>query len=284
MFPRGTMDNEMKCAHPVTVSPSFATPSGVVRYSDLAIQVNCKRCPPCKVRRKNEWTARCLLEFQDHDYGVFLTLTYDQENVPEKLDYRDFQLFLKRLRKTSPIPIRFLACGEYGSKTGRPHWHAIMFGLDLSRFQSLQDVWQKGFVYTGDVTAKSIGYVVKYCLKDQRHEHSVVRQSNRPGLGFRCLERLGDQLQKAAPELREFPSTIRIGGRIYPLDTNARLAMQTGWMKAGGPELVIPMGIGGAINGSAARVKELVEGDPERGHAEQKAARIISDVLERRKL
>ena len=45
---------------------------------------------------------------------------------------RDFQLFMKRLRKKySDDRIRFYACGEYGSETFRPHYHAILFGLHL---------------------------------------------------------------------------------------------------------------------------------------------------------
>jgi hypothetical protein len=31
-------------------------------------------------------------------------------------------------KKISPLKIRFFHCGEYGDKTRRPHYHALIFG------------------------------------------------------------------------------------------------------------------------------------------------------------
>lgn len=44
---------------------------------------------------------------------------------------RHYQLFFKRLRKWYGKPIRYFGTGEYGSKTQRPHYHFIIFGLKL---------------------------------------------------------------------------------------------------------------------------------------------------------
>ena len=78
----------------------------------------------------------------------------------QTLRKRDYQLFMKRLRKAFPNDkIRFYAAGEYGPKTLRPHYHAILFGLHLDDLgfyensdqnfpyywsKSLQKVWDEG--------------------------------------------------------------------------------------------------------------------------------------------
>lgn len=102
------------------------------------------------------------------------------------LDPRDHTLFMKRLRKAiAPQQCRFYGVGEYGSKSSRPHLHYIVFGLPLdeddpsqlefykfnefgeklykSRF--LDSIWKKGYVTVGKVSARSCGYVARYCLK-----------------------------------------------------------------------------------------------------------------------
>lgn len=69
--------------------------------------------------------------------AVFLTLTYDDEHLPSDygLHKDDLQNFWKRLRKDLDLEnkkIKYYACGEYGDLYGRPHYHAIVFGLDYS--------------------------------------------------------------------------------------------------------------------------------------------------------
>lgn len=105
--------------------------------------IRCGHCVGCRLDKSREWANRCLLELQQHDSAYFVTLTYDDEHVPtvhtprgdlaHTLCKRDFQLFMKRLRKRiAPARIRYFACGEYGGKTFRPHFHAIIFGLQLT--------------------------------------------------------------------------------------------------------------------------------------------------------
>lgn len=76
--------------------------------------------------------------------------------------------------------IRYFACGEYGGKTDRPHYHAIIFGHVfpdwkpwrqsvsghlLYRSADFERVWGKGHCEIGDVTSQSAGYVSRYILK-----------------------------------------------------------------------------------------------------------------------
>lgn len=126
------------------------------------VTVPCGQCIGCRLERSRQWANRCLLELQYHDSAYFLTLTYNDDHVPVSyygqadtgecqpsltLRKRDFQLFMKRLRKAFPDDkIRFFACGEYGSQTFRPHYHVIVFGLHLDDLQ-LFSRSEQGFNY-----------------------------------------------------------------------------------------------------------------------------------------
>lgn len=108
--------------------------------------IPCGRCDGCRLSYSKQWANRCLMELESHDSAFFVTLTYNDQFVPKSyyidndgvsqmsltLCKRDFQLFLKRLRRAFPDDrIRFFASGEYGDSTFRPHYHAILFGLHL---------------------------------------------------------------------------------------------------------------------------------------------------------
>lgn len=117
-----------------------------------------------------------------HKENAFITLTYDEAHVPDRgLQYRDFQLFMKRLRKHAGNKnIRFYMCGEYGEDFGRPHYHALIFGERFGdrvfwrtsesgeksfRSASLERLWKLGNSEVGDVTHQSAAYVARYCMK-----------------------------------------------------------------------------------------------------------------------
>lgn len=163
------------------------------------IQLPCGQCVGCRIDRSRQWANRCMLELQYHDSAYFVTLTYDDKHVPKAyypdpitgeahtsltLCKRDFQLWMKRLRKKfSDDKIRFFACGEYGGETKRPHYHAIVFGLHLHdcvkyktvregdsyytyyNSESIQETWPNGFVVVGEVTWESCAYVARYVTK-----------------------------------------------------------------------------------------------------------------------
>lgn len=103
-----------------------------------------------------------------HQDNLFVTLTYEQE--PRKgLSKRDVQLWLKKLRKKmSPKKFKYYLVGEYGTNTGRSHYHAILFNVTENDFQ---DTWQHGFVKVGTVTPKSLMYTTKY--------HTNVEKNNK---------------------------------------------------------------------------------------------------------
>lgn len=213
----------MPCFYPLR---AFKGPQGVTlkrreAYGDLAFAVACGQCIGCRLARVQSWAIRCVHEASLHESSCFVTLTYGPEYVPAdgSVDVREWQLFAKRLRKRRGR-FRFLHCGEYGGATYRPHYHALLFGVDfrdrveLSRaglFTSpeLAEVWGLGQVSVGDVSYQSAAYVARYCVgklsgaagaeKYRRidaatGEEFFVRpeyatMSRRPGLGAGWYER-----------------------------------------------------------------------------------------------
>lgn len=115
----------MNCTNPVTLkSPDK------VRYP-AGLIVPCGKCLSCRIAKRKEWSIRLLNELEYHKKAVFVTLTYRDECMPQNgsLKKVDMQNFIKRLRKYEKI--KYYLCGEYGPKTERPHYHAIIFGLGL---------------------------------------------------------------------------------------------------------------------------------------------------------
>lgn len=110
-----------------------------------------------------------------HDRNCFITLTYDDVAYVPVLIYHHFQDFLKRLRRRG-FKFSFYMAGEYGAKLGRPHFHALLFGVDFpDRFlirqgdnplygsKILDKTWGKGFTSIGAVTFESAAYIARYC-------------------------------------------------------------------------------------------------------------------------
>ena len=128
----------MPCYHPI--SAYQCTDGSIVFYESKrhdvsrSLQLPCGQCVGCRLERSRQWAIRCMHEAQMHTQNCFLTLTYDDAHLPSdrSLHYRDFQLFIKRLRKRYPgRRIRYYMAGEYGENFGRPHWHACIFGFDF---------------------------------------------------------------------------------------------------------------------------------------------------------
>lgn len=148
---------------------------------DLPLEIPCGKCIGCKLERSRQWAIRCVHEAQLHRWNSFITLTYAEAHLPElgSLVLRDFQLFMKRLRKSCRHRIRFFHCGEYGDLNGRPHYHACLFGHDfldkylwserdgikLYRSPKLETLWGLGFATIGEVTFESAAYCARYITK-----------------------------------------------------------------------------------------------------------------------
>ena len=151
-------------------------------FLDLRETIPCGQCIGCRLERSRQWAIRCVHEASLHKDNCFITLTYNNENLPKdgSLILKDFQDFMKRLRHKFGSGIRFFHCGEYGEKFKRPHYHACLFGLSLPdrRLHSqsnghklyvseiLNELWQhKGYAIIGELTFESAAYVARYITK-----------------------------------------------------------------------------------------------------------------------
>lgn len=176
----------MPCLYPVEVKVPDA---GVYLTGFRYAEVPCGRCADCRIVISRSWAMRLMHEGQMHEYSSFVTLTFDNDSCPRSLSVRDVQLFHKRLRKLVPR-YRHFTCGEYGGGYGRPHYHAILFGLrfpdrflwklskrnqPLYRSPTLEKAWTFGFSSIGDVTPAAAQYVAQYTTKklggDRRAEY-----------------------------------------------------------------------------------------------------------------
>lgn len=150
-------------------------------------RINCGQCLSCRINHAKMWSERCLLEAQYWESTLFVTLTYNDKHLPfnglnPTLRKKDFQDFMKRLRKKLDYKVSFFASGEYGGRSKRPHYHAIIFGLSLPDMQVhkvkksynlytskfLEDVWGKGFCIIGVCNSLTTAYTAQYTLKKSK--------------------------------------------------------------------------------------------------------------------
>lgn len=139
-----------------------------------------------------------------HKRNSFATLTY-ADPAPPELDKAHLQRFFKRLRARG-IRFRYFACGEYGSLTGRPHYHVLFFGQDFldghqrafdSKYYSnplLTEAWGHGMVQLGACEPASVYYTTGYQLKDLSRPGTFHISSKRPYIGAGWLEKYHDDI------------------------------------------------------------------------------------------
>lgn len=177
---------------------------------DRDIIVPCGHCYNCLSRLRNEWCIRLKAEYLDSKLSFFITLTYDDDNLPIgdyvceetgeciKKPYprkRDIQLFMKSLRKKYNSKFRYFAVSEYGEVTKRPHWHMLLFTqydkLPFDFYDNIVNIWSRGIVQFGDITDASINYCTKYVLKDAEFPYNINDTSRliskRPAIGYNVI-------------------------------------------------------------------------------------------------
>lgn len=191
----------MRCESPLTVTgrPKYVKGVWVTNFP-----ADCGKCPVCRKNKVREWCFRLVQEDKYSLSSCFVTLTYSPKYVPMSengymtLDkgYKtekgslstDLKRFLKRLRKLDEKSwkehkpgvikkkISYYACGEYGSKSDRPHYHLIIF--NLFDYDNIQKAWTEetekgerepiGSIHIGRTTGASVAYTLKYLDKTKR--------------------------------------------------------------------------------------------------------------------
>lgn len=222
----------------------------VIHRPDVML-IPCGKCIGCRIRARQDWATRLELEAREYKGQCwFVTLTYRDETIPtlirntgelikggvsiwkrgeevpqqiNTLCLDDMTKFWKRLRKyqsTEPDmgkELRYFYCGEYGEQTARPHYHAIIFGLEIPDIQKvpgrnqyykskiLEKIWGKGNVTIAYAEPGTYNYVAGYATKKMYGNDTKEYQnlglttpyacmSRKPGLAIPWLEANIDKL------------------------------------------------------------------------------------------
>lgn len=192
----------------------------------------CGQCLPCRINRRRIWTHRLMLEYLCNPDAVFLTLTYRDEDLPDdaRLCKRDLQRFIKAVRnryRGRKRQIRYYACGEYGERTYRPHYHAILFGVYQHEVQEVSELWSYGGVFAGTFSKDSAQYVAGYVCKkltkkeDPKCAKEFAIMSLKPGIGYPALDKIQELMK--VPAFRhmiriqdDVPSALMHGRSLMP--------------------------------------------------------------------
>lgn len=204
------------------------------------MEVSCGGCLGCRLDRSRLWAGRIVHESSLYDYqhgNCFVTLTYRDlwecsdhqlkkgHHLPSDGSLHPSHLtkFLKRLRKSVSQKVRYYAVGEYGDKTARPHYHAILFNVDFSdkveireeegvwlySSEELDRLWPYGFTTVGEANWETAAYCARYVMKkvggvmaDEHYRRwdeelgydywiqpEFSRMSLKPGIGAEWFER-----------------------------------------------------------------------------------------------
>lgn len=182
----------MACLHPRDAYYSrVVNPSGLrslvfnkrEAHSGVPFKVPCRKCIECRLGHAADWATRLMKEAQCHEASSFITLTYDDDNLPagRTLVKADLSAFFKRLHnrllRSRGFGIRYYGAGEYSPVEWRPHYHGLVFGFDfpdkvfykknsrgepIYRSEFLRELWPFGLNGIGSVSFESAAYVAGY--------------------------------------------------------------------------------------------------------------------------
>lgn len=221
------------------------------------VLVPCGKCDACLLARARDWSVRASVEIENplwKSKALFLTLTVNNEHLEynyvlnqdkpqgaqlvRTVNPRTLQLFFKRLRKQFPkSKIAYLACGEYGGRKMRPHYHALVYGLSESDFgdfeflksspsgfplyvsKSLDRLWGQGYCFIGTEVRKEVaGYVARYTFKKRGFSTRGFGYAHEPFQTFSKNIPIANHtkwVQSKDGRLVSRPLTAGIGGNFF---------------------------------------------------------------------
>lgn len=169
----------MPCLSPLTITVKSRGSVGKSFFN-----VPCRQCMCCRLKKVQSLRMMSDLYLYDRymngQGASFVTLTYSDAFLPVNdsgiitLRKSDFQKFNKRfrinlMRNNLNIPYKFIACGEYGGKLSRPHYHIIMLGITQAIADEFVPLsWnhiKNGISDIGSLARGGLNYVLKYCTK-----------------------------------------------------------------------------------------------------------------------
>ena len=205
-------------------------------YKENVQLFKCGKCEECLIAAGKVWSHRMELEYEFYKkVGAFVTLTFNEENLPENgnLVKEELVKYLKRLRFNLGREIKYFAVGEYGAKKLRPHYHLVLFNVDgkdvkgnnyrqkkgleviesQDDWQAVYDSWQgKGIVECErPMSSGAFNYLGGYVLKLSSRRKDIEKLGLEPefrlmskGLGRRRIEQIADKWKKKS-RLIEWP-------------------------------------------------------------------------------
>lgn len=216
----------------------------------IEMVVRCRKCSACIQAKKHHWRFRAISETQRARRTWFLTLTL-RPAVWDGLMKRgvsrsgagasplecgirelgrEFQLALKRLRKSTKAKLRFMSALEW-HKSGVPHYHVLLHCVDRDvTYREIRPFWTLGFVHLTLIKRPSDGadYVTKYLVKSLGARVPRVRASLGYGEADTDLLHSGGPRHQRAPRVTTPPAPLRLRGR--PPDASlARGVAEEGW-------------------------------------------------------
>lgn len=211
-------------------------------FSRKGVSFGCGQCMPCRINKRRLWAHRIMLEALVSSSASFLTMTYDEDHIPDggSLDLRHVQLFWKKLRKAG-YGFRYFVVGEYGDKSERPHYHAALYGVPSCYCDfrcpdprchcvPFRKLWGHGNLYWGELTPASAHYIAGYVTKKMSKEDPTLngrypefaRMSLRPGIGAVAMSQVATALRceagrKEIARTGDVPLVLRHGRGLHPL-------------------------------------------------------------------
>lgn len=163
------------CITPISLvgaGGSMTLKDGSTRFFEDGLEVKCGKCWECRKEYRLQWRFRLEYENKISFSSYFVTLTYDNEHIPYDengimcFNKHHLKMFWKKLRRKTKKrfgddhKISYWIVSEFGGKTLRPHYHAIIYNCS---YYDISDSWSYGDnVDIGTVTAKSINYCTAY--------------------------------------------------------------------------------------------------------------------------
>lgn len=167
----------MACSRP------FYNPD-IVDFNGDPIPIPCGSCFCCRLDIQKAAIDRMFCAWKCHSVSAFVTFTYDDEHLIFQDGFRqptlskdDLHKYLDNIRHLlHKVKFEYYACGEYGDKFNRPHYHVLFFGLDYQLHKSFfEQSWKKGSVKVLPVQSGSFRYVAKYLSKPYSKEYNDIQ-------------------------------------------------------------------------------------------------------------
>lgn len=185
-------------------------------YYDFPIFVGCTNCNQCANLKSNNWTIKNYYESKKHNKMCFITLTYNKENYTWIPLRKDIQLFIKRLRRyldyhENKLKIRYFGVCEYGKRTGRIHYHLIIYGWE----EKPENLLKLGKNKKGNDIYRSV--VINKCWKYGIHSYQIFEKHEIPYIVmYNAIKKESKKyLLESREQLKKLENLIKSKNKAY---------------------------------------------------------------------